>query len=188
YSLEILNEYNLIITPEIRQYWEAVGTRIRDIRKANNKTLKEMAIGANLLENAVCKFEKGICSTSINYALYLRNEYGASFDWIYDGEMIDRRYEDIIQKKPLNPKEIGIRIKEVRKAKGMTQVEFGNLISITNVGVGDIEIRLSTPRIETSLKIKKVTKKHLDWIYFGDKIIVPKSVIRAQKAKSAKSK
>ncbi|CAL9915526.1 hypothetical protein LSO9J_200011 [Candidatus Liberibacter solanacearum] len=54
--------------------------RIRDIRKAKGKTLEELAIMARITKGDVCKFEKGRSSISIHYALFLRNEFGASFD------------------------------------------------------------------------------------------------------------
>ncbi|WP_161802672.1 helix-turn-helix domain-containing protein [Candidatus Liberibacter solanacearum] len=62
--------------------------RIRDIRKAKGKTLEELAIMARITKGDVCKFEKGRSSISSHYTLFLRNEFGASFDWIYDREMI----------------------------------------------------------------------------------------------------
>ncbi|KAE9515995.1 helix-turn-helix domain-containing protein [Candidatus Liberibacter asiaticus] len=185
-SLKSLQEYTLIITPEIRQYWKDVGTRIKDIRKANNKTQKEMAIGANQLESAVNLFENGMCSTSIRYALYLRNEYEISFDWIYDGEVIDRRYEDVTNKKRLDPYAIGARLKSIRKDKGMSQIEFGKLLGMPNSTLSNYEQGRTIPEIKPARKIKQVTKKHLDWIYFGDEIIVPKSIKRAKGNQSSK--
>ncbi|MBA5724665.1 helix-turn-helix transcriptional regulator [Candidatus Liberibacter sp.] len=179
----------MIITPEIRKYWEAVGTRIRDIRKEKGKTQAEMAIGANQLESAVNQFENGIRSTSINYALYLRNEYGASFDWIYDGETILKAHKpQSLRCKVLDPVAIGARIKELRQSLGLNRVEFGKMVGLRCAYISIYEIGTVKPRIETAKMIKKTTKKHLDWIYFGDEVIIPKSVIRAQKAKSAKSK
>ncbi|XCD88317.1 helix-turn-helix transcriptional regulator (plasmid) [Candidatus Liberibacter asiaticus] len=142
-SLKSLQEYTLIITPEIRQYWKDVGTRIRDIRKSKDKTLDEIAKEANQTESTIWKFENGLCSTSINYALCLRNEYEISFDWIYDGETTCA------------------------------------LISMYESGK-------RTPRITTAQNIKQATKKHLDWIYFGDEVIVPKSIKRAKGNQSSK--
>ncbi|KPG62722.1 hypothetical protein AL011_05435 [Candidatus Liberibacter asiaticus] len=43
-----------------------------------------------------------------------------------------------------------------------------------------------TPRITTAQNIKQATKKHLDWIYFGDEVIVPKSIKRAKGNQSSK--
>ncbi|XCD44452.1 helix-turn-helix transcriptional regulator (plasmid) [Candidatus Liberibacter asiaticus] len=186
-SLKPLQEYTLIITPEIRQYWKDVGTRIKDIRKANNKTLKEMAIGANQLEKAICNFENGRYSTSINYALYLRNEYEISFDWIYDGETILKVYKPkTLKSDVLDPITIGLRIKELREQLSLNRVEFGTFTGISNSSVGHFEKGRITPRIETAKMIKQATKKHLDWIYFGDEVIIPKSIKRAKANQSSR--
>lgn len=186
-SLKSLQEYTLIITPEIRQYWKDVGTRIKDIRKANNKTLKEMAIGANILEADVCKFENGICSTSINYALYLRNEYEISFDWIYDGETILKVYKPkTLKGDVLDPVAIGLRIKELREQLSLNRVEFGKVVGLSFVYISNYERGKITPRIETAKMIKQATKKHLDWIYFGDEVIIPKSTKKIKGNQSSK--
>ncbi|XCD51779.1 helix-turn-helix transcriptional regulator (plasmid) [Candidatus Liberibacter asiaticus] len=186
-SLKSLQEYTLIITPEIRQYWKDVGTRIKDIRKDNNKTLKEMAIGANQLEKAIWNFENGVCSTSINYALYLRNEYEINFDWIYDGETILKVYKPkTLKGDVLDPIAIGLRLKEIREHLGLNRVEFGKLVGLPCALISMYESGKRTPRITTAQNIKQATKKHLDWIYFGDEVIVPKSIKRAKGNQSSK--
>ncbi|WP_244463120.1 helix-turn-helix domain-containing protein [Candidatus Liberibacter solanacearum] len=67
--------------------------RIRDIRKARGLTLDEIAKDAKQAESAIWQFENNICSVSIKYALHLRNTYGISFDWIYDGEKIIKAHK-----------------------------------------------------------------------------------------------
>ncbi|MBA5724671.1 helix-turn-helix domain-containing protein, partial [Candidatus Liberibacter sp.] len=78
----------MVVTPETIRHWKEVGARIREIRQLKGKAIKDIAVESDTLKSAICHFERGICSTSINYALFLRNEYGISFDWIYDGEII----------------------------------------------------------------------------------------------------
>ncbi len=186
-SLKSLQEYTLIITPEIRQYWKDVGTRIKDIRKDNNKTLKEMAIGANQLEKAIWNFENGVCSTSINYALYLRNEYEINFDWIYDGETILKVYKPkTLKGDVLDPVAIGLRLKEIREHLGLNRVEFGKLVGLPCALISMYESGKRTPRITTAQNIKRAIGKPLDWIYFGDEIIIPKSIKRAKANQSSR--
>ncbi|MBA5724664.1 helix-turn-helix transcriptional regulator [Liberibacter sp. Z1] len=175
----------MVVTPETIRHWKEVGTRIRDIRKANNKTLEDMAVKTKMMRTALCSFENGRASTSINYALFLRNEFGISFDWIYEGETILKAYTSKkTSNDVLDSIVIGKRLKGLRESLGLNKVECSILMGISDVGVSNIENGNRTPRIETSLKIKKATKKHLDWIYFGDEVIIPKSVIRARKAKN----
>ncbi|MBA5724616.1 helix-turn-helix transcriptional regulator [Liberibacter sp. Z1] len=171
----------MVVTPETIRHWKEVGARIREIRQLKGKDLKQMAIESNQAISIVSQFERGVRSTSINYALFLRNEYGISFDWIYDGEIIDRIYRDVIKKREFDPVEIGSRIKEIRKNKDMTQENFGHLVGLSSVGVGNIENGHRTPRVETALKMKKTLQRPLDWIYFGDEIILPKSAERLKK-------
>lgn len=175
------HDYPMIITEEIRREWESVGNRVREIRKSKDMTLEEIAVKSKQSESSVCQFEQGICSTSINYALFLRNEYGASFDWIYEGDVVDRMYKDRMTKKEFNPIEIGNRIKSVRKTKGMTLKELGLIAGISLNGISQFETGLNLPRIETAKKLKQAIGKPLDWIYFGDEIVIPKSVTKAKK-------
>lgn len=183
FLLNLRNEYDMVITPETRHHWKEVGARIREIRKIKGWDLKEMAINSDQAVSVVSQFERGVCSTSINYALFLRNEFKISFDWIYDGEHIDRLHRDVVKKRKFNSIEIGSRIKAVRKDKGMTLKEFGNLIGFSFTALGGIENGNHTPRIETAIKNKQATQKPLDWIYFGDEIIVPKSMQRSKSSK-----
>ncbi|RKL52303.1 XRE family transcriptional regulator [Candidatus Liberibacter asiaticus] len=171
----------MIIAPEIRRNWEEVGMRIRDIRKAKGKTLDEIAKEAKQKESAVWNFENGVCTTSINYALFLRNEFEVSFDWIYDGETILKVYKPkALRCSVLDPVAIGLRLKEIREQLKLNRVEFGKLVGLPCASVSRYENGKITPRITTAQKIKRVIGKPLDWIYFGDEIIVPKSIKRAK--------
>ncbi|RPD36773.1 helix-turn-helix domain-containing protein [Candidatus Liberibacter solanacearum] len=151
--------------------WKEIGQRFRDLRESRGLDQIGVVKKAQAFNNAICQYEAGTAPASTNYALFLRNEFGASFDWLYDGDVIDREYKDVQQKKILDPHAIGARLKEIRVEKGMTQVEFGRLIGLSSVGIGNIENGHRTPEIKTALKIKRALNKPLDWIYFGDKCI-----------------
>ncbi|PTL86237.1 MAG: transcriptional regulator [Candidatus Liberibacter europaeus] len=169
----------MIITPEIRQEWEAVGYRIREIRKSKDMTLEEMESKSKISTADICKFENGRSTTSINYTLFLRNEFGASFDWIYEGERFLKEHKPKnVRCKTLDPIAIGLRLKKIREKLGLNRVEFGK---VTGVYIFDLEKGERIPRIETAKKIKQAIGKPLDWIYFGDEIVVPKSVAKAKK-------
>ncbi|WP_407041943.1 helix-turn-helix domain-containing protein [Candidatus Liberibacter solanacearum] len=160
--------------------------RIRDIRKAKGKTLEELAVKARITKGDVCKFEKGRSSISINYALFLRNEFGASFDWIYDGEMIITAHKPKSSRcSVLDPVAIGLRLKELREQFRLNKQEFGKSIGVTCQTIGQFEKGKMSPRIVIAREIKRRYHKPLDWIYFGDEIIVPKSAVRAKANKSS---
>ncbi|AGH17455.1 transcriptional regulator [Candidatus Liberibacter asiaticus] len=177
----------MLITPEIRRNWEEVGMRIRDIRKSKGKTLEELAIKAGTIKSAINSFEKGRNPTSINYALFLRNEFGASFDWIYDGETILKVYKPkTLKGDVLDPVAIGLRLKEIREHLGLNRVEFGKLVGLPCALISMYESGKRTPRITTAQNIKRAIGKPLDWIYFGDEIIIPKSIKRAKANQSSR--
>ncbi len=177
----------MLITPEIRRNWEEVGMRIRDIRKTKGKTLEELAIKAGITKYAINSYEKGRNSISINYALFLRNEFEASFDWIYEGETILRVYKPKDSRcSVLDPVAIGLRLKEIREHLGLNRVEFGKLVGLPCALISMYESGKRTPRITTAQNIKRVIGKPLDWIYFGDEIIIPKSIKRAKSNQSSK--
>lgn len=155
--------------------------RIRDIRKSKGKTLEELAIKAGTIKSAINSFEKGRNPTSINYALFLRNEFEVSFDWIYDGETILRAHKPkALRCSVLDPVAIGLRLKEIREQLKLNRVEFGKLVGLPCALISMYESGKRTPRITTAQNIKRAIGKPLDWIYFGDEIIVPKSIKRAK--------
>ncbi|MBA5724611.1 helix-turn-helix domain-containing protein [Candidatus Liberibacter sp.] len=161
-----------------------VGMRIREIRQTKGKTIEELANEAYVTKGTLSRFEKGWSPTSLNYALFLRNEYGISFDWIYEGETILKAHKSRGSKQDiLDPMAIGARLKGLRESLGLNRVEFSKLTGMSNSVICQYEKGERTPRVETAMKIKQATQKPLDWIYFGDEIIVPKSVRRAEKLK-----
>lgn len=154
--------------------WKEIGQRFKGVRKSHNLSQEEIGKLSNQLRQAITRYENGLQPASINYALFLRNECGASFDWLYDGVETLRAETDKSQKKSFDPHAIGNRLKEIRLKMELTQKEFGLLIGLSSVGVGNIENGYRKPEIKTALKIKKALNKPLDWIYFGDTCIPTK--------------
>ncbi|MFT4325340.1 MAG: helix-turn-helix domain-containing protein [Candidatus Liberibacter psyllaurous] len=170
---------------ENRLDWQEIGQRFRDLRERHNLTQSKIGEIASQLRQSVTRFEAGVQPASTNYALFLRNEFEASFDWLYDGVEAKIKSSDRLKKRIINPIEIGERIKKVRKEEGMTLKEFGEWIGISYVAVSNIENGHRTPEIKTALKIKRALGKPLDWIYFGDEPIVPKkNRLRSNQIKS----
>ncbi|WP_244464447.1 helix-turn-helix transcriptional regulator [Candidatus Liberibacter africanus] len=126
------------------------------------------------------RLELGLQPASINYALFLRNEFGASFDWLYDGIDTKIKSSDRLEKRIISPMEIGERLKKVRKEEGMTLKEFGEWVGISYGAVSNIENGHRTPELKTALKIKRALNKPLDWLYFGDEAIIPKGKMRSK--------
>ncbi|ADR52489.1 hypothetical protein CKC_03700 [Candidatus Liberibacter solanacearum CLso-ZC1] len=154
--------------------WKEIGQRFRDLRERNGYERSDIIKKTDDQGGAVYKYESGVQPASTNYALFLRNEFGASFDWLYDGVETRRKYKDVQTKKIIDPHAIGARLKAIRKDEGMTQGEFGALVGLTHTGISKIETGHRTPEIKTALKIKRSLGKTLDWIYFGDEEIIPK--------------
>ncbi|WP_333947774.1 helix-turn-helix domain-containing protein [Candidatus Liberibacter brunswickensis] len=154
--------------------WIKIGSRFKQFRESLRLSRDQMGELANQLRNAISNFELGYTPASTNYALFLRNEFGASFDWLYDGFETLIYEKDKIKKSSLDAKSIGSRLKESRKELGLTQKEFGSLIGLTHAGISNMENGHCKPEIKTALKIKRALNKPLDWIYFGDECITPK--------------
>ncbi|RPD37179.1 helix-turn-helix domain-containing protein, partial [Candidatus Liberibacter solanacearum] len=138
----------MIITPEIRQNWEEVGMRIRDIRKAKGKTLLWLEAKSKIDNGAISLYENGKSSISINYSLFLRNEFGASFDWIYDGEIVIKAHKPKSSRcSVLDPVAIGLRLKGLREQFRLNKQEFGKSIGVTCQTIGQFEKGKMSPRI-----------------------------------------
>ncbi|ADR52911.1 hypothetical protein CKC_05830 [Candidatus Liberibacter solanacearum CLso-ZC1] len=157
--------------------WKEIGQRFRALRKQHGFDQTELVSMSGRRGN-VARFEAGLAPASTNYALFLRNTFGASFDWLYDGVENLRSERDRTEKKIFNPHAIGARLKAIRLKMGLTQKEFGLLIGLSSVGVGNIENGHRTPEIKTALKIKRALNKTLDWIYFGDECIGTRNRVR----------
>lgn len=119
--------------------------------------------------------------------MFLRNELGASFDWLYDGSETKIKNCDREKKRILDPLKIGERLKNFRKAEGMTLKEFGEWVGLPISTISTYERGISTPEIKTALKIKRALNKPLDLIYFGDEVIIPKSRRRANHPESPRN-
>ncbi|ADR51943.1 hypothetical protein CKC_00960 [Candidatus Liberibacter solanacearum CLso-ZC1] len=165
--------------------WREIGQRFKEVRERHNYKRSMIMEKTDDQGGAVYKYEAGAQPASTNYALFLRNTFGASFDWLYDGVENLRSERDRTEKKIFNPRAIGARLKAIRLKMGLTQKEFGLLIGLSSVGVGNIENGHRTPEIKTALKIKRALGKPLDWIYFGDEPIIPKkNRLQAKQSKS----
>ncbi|ADR52909.1 hypothetical protein CKC_05820 [Candidatus Liberibacter solanacearum CLso-ZC1] len=163
--------------------WQQIGQRFRDLRERYGYKRSDIIKKTDDQGGAVYKYEAGVQPASTNYALFLRNEFGASFDWLYDGVEAKIKSSDRIKKRLINPIEIGERIKKFRKEEGMTLKEFGEWVGLPVSTVSTYERGISAPEIKTALKIKRALGKPLDWIYFGDEEIVPKkSRLRAKQS------
>ncbi|MBY7649504.1 MAG: hypothetical protein C4617_03230 [Candidatus Liberibacter europaeus] len=119
--------------------WKEIGQRFKTVRKNRNLSQEEMGKLSNQLRQAITRYENGLQPASINYALFLRNEFGTSFDWLYDGDMVERQYKDIQQKKTFDLQTIGTRLKAIRVDKGLNKEEFGRVIGITGQAVAQFE-------------------------------------------------
>ncbi|KJZ81601.1 hypothetical protein AP064_05510 [Candidatus Liberibacter solanacearum] len=165
--------------------WKVIGRRFRELRKQHNYDQSELIDLSKQTGGAISQYELGVTPASSNYALFLRNEFGASFDWLYDGVEVKIKSSDRLKKRIINPIEIGERIKKVRKEEGMTLKEFGEWVGLPISTISTYERGISAPEIKTALKIKRALGKPLDWIYFGDEPIVPKkNRLRSNKIKS----
>ncbi|CAL9916545.1 XRE family transcriptional regulator [Candidatus Liberibacter solanacearum] len=168
--------------------WKVIGQRFRDLRKQHNYDQSDLIDLSKQTGGAISQYELGVTPASTNYALFLRNKFEASFDWLYDGVEVKIKSSDRLKKRFINPIEIGERIKKVRKEEGMTLKEFGEWVGLPISTISTYERGVSAPEIKTALKIKRALNKPLDWIYFGDEPIIPKkSRLRANQIKSNQS-
>ncbi|WP_152414447.1 helix-turn-helix domain-containing protein, partial [Candidatus Liberibacter americanus] len=156
--------------------WKIIGSRFKQVREERNYTQEQIGKLSNQLQVCIARFEAGAQPASTHYALFLRNEFCVSFDWLYDGEnVIVKNSHNKVE--IINPIEIGKRIKNIRNKECMTLKAFGEWIGISYVAVLNIEKGNRTPEIKTALKIKRALNKPLDWIYFGDNCIVTKGSV-----------
>lgn len=65
-----------------------MGESLRDLRKASEKTLAEVANVLNVSEAAVCQYEKGTRQISIQQVVPLARLYGVSADDIITAQLI----------------------------------------------------------------------------------------------------
>lgn len=62
---------------------------------------------------------------------------------------------------------IGEKLKDIRKAKGLTQAEFGNNIGFSKQAVSNIENNLSNPSIEFISKLIMYYDVNANWLIVG---------------------
>lgn len=66
---------------------------------------------------------------------------------------------------------LGKRVKDLRKSKGMTQQELGDLINVTKVSICCYENGTRMPTIDTLLELGKVFGVSIDYFLGHDKVV-----------------
>ena len=66
----------------------------------------------------------------------------------------------------IDAKTIGIRIKNLRESKGMTQEAFCNEVGITQSALSNYENGLRVPRDEVKLRIARCFDKSIEAIFY----------------------
>lgn len=70
---------------------------------------------------------------------------------------------------------IGKRLKELRKARGFSQTELGNLINVTKVSICGYESENRTPNLDTFQDLTKVLGVSADYLLGNDIKVVSES-------------
>lgn len=70
---------------------------------------------------------------------------------------------------------IGKRLKELRKARGLSQTELGNMINVTKVSVCGYESENRTPNLETFQDLTRVLEVSADYLLGNDIKVVSES-------------
>jgi transcriptional regulator with XRE-family HTH domain len=63
---------------------------------------------------------------------------------------------------------IGSRIQELRRRKKLTQSELGEIIGVTASSIGQYEIGITKPKLDTLIKISRELSVNLEWLMTGD--------------------
>jgi transcriptional regulator with XRE-family HTH domain len=87
----------------------------------------------------------------------------------------------------IDKKEIGKRIKEIRKSLGLNQGEFSGNLSISSTAISEIETGKFKPNIELLALLSKVYNVNLYFVIFneGDMFLDPATFISQSKKKYA---
>lgn len=72
---------------------QAIGQRLALTRQALGLQQNEFADRAGLAANTYNQFETGKNRPSVEAALALKDAYGMTLDWIYDGDMSGLRFQ-----------------------------------------------------------------------------------------------
>ena len=67
---------------------------------------------------------------------------------------------------------IGSRVRELRKAKGLTQQDLADMINVTKVSVCCYEKGTRLPSLETLVDLSEVFKVSIDYLLGSDELIV----------------
>lgn len=67
---------------------------------------------------------------------------------------------------------LGRRLKELRKEKGLTQEDLGNLVNVTKVSICCYENGTRTPSLETLIDLSNIFEVNVDYLLGHDKLLV----------------
>jgi transcriptional regulator with XRE-family HTH domain len=83
-------------TPEDRPFRE-IGNRLKAFRLTTGLSQKDFAEAAGIRDTTYNQYERGLSQPKVENARALRETYGLSLDWIYDGDTKAMPHHVILQ-------------------------------------------------------------------------------------------
>src|SRR5215217_9602304 len=77
---------------------------------------------------------------------------------------------------------VGRRLSHLRHALGLTQRQLAEILNITGPRWANYEVGTSRIPVDVALQLAEKWEVSLDWIYYGNEIMMPKQLLKAIKA------
>jgi transcriptional regulator with XRE-family HTH domain len=81
---------------------------------------------------------------------------------------------------------VGRRLSHLRHALGLTQRQLAEILNITGPRWANYEVGTSRIPVDIALRLVEKWEVSLDWIYYGNEIMMPKQLLKAIKAVAKK--
>ncbi len=139
--------------------------RIKQIRRYFGLSQAQFAQMIDKSPGLISVAERGKCKLSENTCQAICDTFGIEFDWLVRGEgpMFQRGKE----KNKVDREGVGVRIRQVRKAINLSQMEFAQLIGCSRMQIYFAERGRNIPSNSFLKKVAKNCHVSYEWLITG---------------------
>ena len=135
--------------------------KLIELREDSSLKQKDIAALLNITQQTYSLWENGTKIIPLKHLNSLCNYYDVSMDYVLG--LSNVRQYDIVNR-VIDKKNIGIKLKEFRKEKNITQEELANILNTTHSTISAYESGKTTLLTAFALQIVDKYKISLDWL------------------------
>ncbi|HFD2043956.1 TPA: helix-turn-helix domain-containing protein [Clostridium perfringens] len=142
------------------KYTKELGKRLKSLRESKNLLSKDLAKIMNVEPPTITNWEKGNRFPKEDILIKLADYFDVSLDYLFGRDFSN----DIIKIDSINIVVFGERLKQLRKANGITLDQLKDELNTTKATISRYENGLREPKIDFLIKVSKYFQVSTDYL------------------------